>query len=161
MSLPTPSTSVSHRRFHQCVNHENKLDLRHPLPSFGSFGFFQASIWLKNKQTLVKLSSDIYFDVVSWFPRNAHCTVSAGPAVSTTFTKYVGGVCQIQSCFSAVQRFKVCVHMYMKTDQNSIKLWQNDSQFSAKKSDFKPFGSLWISAMVFTFSIASWVWIYW
>ena len=70
-------------------------------------------------------------------------------------------VCQIQSCFSAVQRFNVCVHMYMKTDQNSIKLWQNDSQFSAKKSDFKPFGSLWISAMVFTFSITSRVWVYW
>ena len=72
MSLPTPSTSVSHRRFHQCVNHENKLDLRHPLPSFGSFGFFQASIWLKNEQTLVKLSSDFYFNVASWFQGNVH-----------------------------------------------------------------------------------------
>ena len=74
MSLPTPSTSVSHRRFHQCVNHENKLDLRHPLPSFGSFGFFQASIWLgvdKVLQILTKFyKSDIYFNVASWFPGN-------------------------------------------------------------------------------------------
>ena len=42
MSLPTPSQSVSHKRFHQCVNHKKKLSLRHPLPTFGSFSLFQA-----------------------------------------------------------------------------------------------------------------------
>ena len=46
MTLPTPSQSVSHKRFHQCVNHKKKLHLRHPLPTFGSFSFFQASLWL-------------------------------------------------------------------------------------------------------------------
>ena len=40
MSLATPSQSVSHKRFHQCVNHKKKLSLRHPLPTFGSFSFF-------------------------------------------------------------------------------------------------------------------------
>ena len=44
MSLPTPSQSVSHKRFHQCVNHKKKLILRHVLPTFGSFSFFQASL---------------------------------------------------------------------------------------------------------------------
>ena len=46
MSLPTPSQSVSHKRFHQCVNHRKKLSLRHPSPTFVSFSFFQASLWL-------------------------------------------------------------------------------------------------------------------
>ena len=32
MSLPTPSQSVSHKRFHQCVNHKKKLSYKHFLP---------------------------------------------------------------------------------------------------------------------------------
>ena len=43
MSLLTPSQSVSHKPFHQCLNHKKKLGLRHPLPAFGKFSFFQAS----------------------------------------------------------------------------------------------------------------------
>ena len=56
MSLPTPSQSVSHKRFHQCVNHKKKLSLRHPLPTFGSFSFFQASLWLGVNKVLQKLT---------------------------------------------------------------------------------------------------------
>ena len=56
MSLPTPSQSVSHKRFHQCVNHKKKLSLRHPLPTFGSFSFFQASLWLGVDKVLQKLT---------------------------------------------------------------------------------------------------------
>ena len=56
MSLPTLSQSVSHKRFHQCVNHKKKLSLRHPLPSFGSFSFFQASLWLSVDKVLQKLT---------------------------------------------------------------------------------------------------------
>ena len=41
-----PNKSVSQKRFHQFVNHRKKLCLRHPLPMFDSFSFFQASIWL-------------------------------------------------------------------------------------------------------------------
>ena len=54
MSLPTPSQSVSHKWFHQCVNHKKKLSLRHPLPTFGSFSFFQASLWLGVDKVLPK-----------------------------------------------------------------------------------------------------------
>ena len=76
MSLPTPSQSVSHKQFHQCLNHKKKLSLRHPLPTFGSFSFFQASLWvgvdkvLQKLQNLIKVRSDIYFNVASWFPGN-------------------------------------------------------------------------------------------
>ena len=56
MSLPTPSQSVSHKRFHQCVNHKKNLSLRHPLPAFGSFSFFQASLWLEVDKVLQKLT---------------------------------------------------------------------------------------------------------
>ena len=57
MSLPTPSQSVSHKRFHyQCVNHKKKLSLRHPLQTFGSFSFFQASIWLGVNKVLQKVT---------------------------------------------------------------------------------------------------------
>ena len=56
MPLPTPSQSVSHKQFHQCVNHKKKLSLRHPLPTFGSFSFFQASIWLGVDKVLQKLT---------------------------------------------------------------------------------------------------------
>jgi len=78
MSLPTPSQSVSHKRLHQCVNHKKKLSLRHLLPTFGSFSFFQASLWLGVDKVLQKLkksykmSSDIYFNVASWFPVKVH-----------------------------------------------------------------------------------------
>jgi hypothetical protein len=56
MSLPTPSHSVSHKWFNECVNHKNKLSLRHPLPTFGSFNFFQASLWLGVNSVLQKLT---------------------------------------------------------------------------------------------------------
>ena len=56
MSLLAPSQSVSHKRFHQCVNHKKKLSLRHPLPTVGSFSFFQASIWLGIDKVLQKLT---------------------------------------------------------------------------------------------------------
>ena len=56
MSLPTPSQSVSQKRFHQCVNHKKKLTLRHPSPTFGSFSFFQASIWLGVDKVLQELT---------------------------------------------------------------------------------------------------------
>ena len=54
--LLTPSQSVSHKRFHQCVNHKKKLSLRHPLPTFGSFSFFKASLWLGVDKILKKLT---------------------------------------------------------------------------------------------------------
>ena len=41
MSLPTPSQSVSHKWFHQCVNHKKKLSFKLPLPTFSSFRFFR------------------------------------------------------------------------------------------------------------------------
>ena len=56
MSLPTPNQSVSHKQFHQCVNHKKKLSLRHFLPTFGSFSFFQATIWLGVDKELQKLT---------------------------------------------------------------------------------------------------------
>ena len=56
MSLPNPSLSASHKRFHQCVNHKKNLNLRHPLPTFGSFSFFQASILLGVDKVLQKLT---------------------------------------------------------------------------------------------------------
>ena len=55
MSLLTPSQSVSHKWFHQCVNHKQKLSLRHPLPTFGSFSYFQTSLSLGVEQGLQKL----------------------------------------------------------------------------------------------------------
>ena len=54
--MSTPSQSVSHKRFHQCVNHEKELSLRHPLPAFDSFSFFQASFWLGVNKVLKKLT---------------------------------------------------------------------------------------------------------
>ena len=56
MSLPTPSQSVSHRWIHQYMNHKKKLGLRCPLPTFGSFSFFQASLWLGVDKVLQKLT---------------------------------------------------------------------------------------------------------
>ena len=66
-------------------NHKKKLSLRHPLPTFDSFSFFKADLgsirYFKNQQNFIKVSSDIYFNVVSWFPGNAcvkhHFTRSA------------------------------------------------------------------------------------
>ena len=49
MSWPTSSQSVSHRRFHECVNNKKKL-------TFNSFSFFQASIWLGVNKVLQKLT---------------------------------------------------------------------------------------------------------
>ena len=56
MFLPIPSQFVSHKGFHQCVNHKKKLTLRHPSPTFGSFSFFQASIWLGVDKVLQELT---------------------------------------------------------------------------------------------------------
>ena len=56
MSLPTPSQSLFHTN--DSVNVWTiKRSLRHPLPTFGSFSFFQASLWLgvdKELQILTK-----------------------------------------------------------------------------------------------------------
>ena len=52
----TPSQSVSHKWFYQCVNHRKNLSLMHPLPAFGSFRFFQASLWLRVKKVLETLT---------------------------------------------------------------------------------------------------------
>ena len=68
MSLPTPSQSVSHKR---CVNYKKKLSLRHPLPTFGIFSFFQASLCLGVDKVLQKLKKSYkselrhYFNVAS------------------------------------------------------------------------------------------------
>ena len=56
MSLLTPSQSVSHKLFPQCVNHNKKPSLRHPLQTFGSFSFFQVSIGLGVDKVLYKLT---------------------------------------------------------------------------------------------------------
>ena len=56
MSLPTLSQSVSNKGFYECLNHKKKLNLRHPLPIFGSFRFFQASLWLRVDKVLQKLN---------------------------------------------------------------------------------------------------------
>ena len=56
MSLPTLSQSVSNKGFYECLNHKKKLNLRHPLPIFGSFRFFQASLWLRVDKVLQKLT---------------------------------------------------------------------------------------------------------
>ena len=50
MSLPTPSQSVSHKRFHQCVNHKKKLSLRQLLV------VLVFSIWLGVDKVLQKLT---------------------------------------------------------------------------------------------------------
>ena len=50
------SQSVSNKRFHQCSNHKKKLSLRHPLPTFGNFSFFQASLWLRVDKVHWKLT---------------------------------------------------------------------------------------------------------
>ena len=77
MSLPTPSQSVSHKWFHQCVNSKKKINLRHPLPTFGSFSFLQGSLWLWVDKVLKKLTKcykselrHINFNVTSWFLGN-------------------------------------------------------------------------------------------
>ena len=54
MSLLTLSQSVSHKWFHKWLNHKKKLSLRCPLPTFGSFSFFQAFLWLGVDKVLQK-----------------------------------------------------------------------------------------------------------
>ena len=56
MTLLTPSQCVSHKWFHQCVNLKKKPSLRHPIPTFGSFDFFQTSLWLVVDKVLQKLT---------------------------------------------------------------------------------------------------------
>ena len=63
MSLPNPSQSVSHKQFHQCVNHKKKLSSRPPLPTLGSFSFFQASLWLGVDKLLKKLTKSYKSDL--------------------------------------------------------------------------------------------------
>ena len=63
MSLPTPRQSVSHKRFHKCVNHRKKLSLRHPSPTFGSFRFFHASLWFGVDKVLQKLTKSYKSDL--------------------------------------------------------------------------------------------------
>ena len=81
LSFPTPSQSVSHKRFHQCVNHKKKLSLRHPLPTFGSFSFFQASLWLGVDKVLQKLSKSYKSELRNLFqcciliPRKYPCKI--------------------------------------------------------------------------------------
>ena len=73
MPLPTPSQSVSHKWFHHCMNHKKKLNLRHPLTTFGSFSFFQASIWLRVDKVLPKLTKSYKSELrhlFQWFPGN-------------------------------------------------------------------------------------------
>jgi hypothetical protein len=87
MSLPNPSQSVSHKRFHQCVNHKKKLSLRHPLPTIGSFSFFQTSLWLGVDKVLQKLAKSYKSELKHLFqcciliprkyPRKTHYTVKS------------------------------------------------------------------------------------
>ena len=67
MFLPTPSQSVSHKQFHQCVNHKKKLSLRHPLPNYGNFSFFQASLWLGVDKVLQKLTKSYKSELIHLF----------------------------------------------------------------------------------------------
>ena len=86
--LPTLSQFVSHNRFHQCMNHKKKLRLRYLLPTFGSFSFFQASLWLWSDKVLQKLTKSQkgelwnLFQCYIWIPRKClqkpHCTVGKG-----------------------------------------------------------------------------------
>ena len=73
MSLLTPSQSVSHKQFHQCVKHKNRLSWS-LLPTSGIFSFFQASLWLRVKKVLQKLSksdkSELSHLFQCWFPEN-------------------------------------------------------------------------------------------
>ena len=54
--MPTPSQSVSHKWFHQCVNHKKKLCLSYPSSNFGGFSFFKASLLLRVDKVLQKLT---------------------------------------------------------------------------------------------------------
>ena len=59
MSLLTQSQSFSHKRFNRYVNHKKKLSLRHPLPTFGTFSFFQPSLWLGDNEVHTSKSNKI------------------------------------------------------------------------------------------------------
>ena len=41
------------------MNHKKKQNLRHPLPTFGSFSFFQASLWLGVNKVIQKLTKSL------------------------------------------------------------------------------------------------------
>ena len=71
MSFPTPSQSVSHKQFHQCLNYKKKLSLWHPLPTFCRFSFFQASLWLGVDKVLQKLPKSYKSEVRHLF----HCYI--------------------------------------------------------------------------------------
>ena len=54
--LPTPSWSVTHKQFYQCVNTKKKLSLGYSLSSFSSYSYFQTSLWLGVEKGLQKLT---------------------------------------------------------------------------------------------------------
>ena len=64
------------------MNHKKKLSLRHPLPTFGSFSFFQASIWLRVDKVLQKLTKLYenelrhFFQCCVLIPRKCPCKTS-------------------------------------------------------------------------------------
>ena len=95
MSLPTPSQSVSHKRFHQCVNHKKKLSLRHPLPTFGNFSFFQASLWPGVDKVLQKLTKSYKSELKHLFqcciliPRKCPRKAPFQHTVPPTLCKYI------------------------------------------------------------------------
>ena len=71
MSLPTPSQFVSHKQFHQCVNHK-KAKFEASITNFWYIVLAFPGISLtrveKVFQKLTKsYKSDIYFNVASWF----------------------------------------------------------------------------------------------
>ena len=78
-ALQTPSQSVPQRWFHQCMNHGKKLSLKHPLPTFGNFSFFQASLWNRVDKVLQKLTKSWkseyrqVFQCCIWIPRKCPC----------------------------------------------------------------------------------------
>ena len=67
------------KRFHLCLNHKKKLSLRHPLPTFGSFSFFQSSLWLGVDKVLQKLTKSYKLELKYLFqccisiPRKCPC----------------------------------------------------------------------------------------
>ena len=69
MSLLTLSQSVSQKQFRQCVNHKKKPSFRHPLPTFGSFTFFQASLCLGVDKVLQKLTKSYKSELRHVFQR--------------------------------------------------------------------------------------------
>ena len=105
IALLTPSQSVSHKRFHKCVNHKKKLSLRHPLPTFGSFSFFQASLWLGVDKILQKLSKSYKSEVKHLFqfciliprkcPRKTPISTCSAPHPPTSDTSALGSIVRV------------------------------------------------------------------